>query len=112
METNKLKILAGNIVTGSKMSKSAKLQLLNWLQNEATEVQIKALLLDGEMIIDLDEQAEEIVNARFEVHPLNELKRVPNPVMKKKVEMAKAKCAKVKDRKERTECIQKYLMNK
>ena len=41
---------------------------------------------------------------------VEELKRVPNPVMKKKIEMAKAKCAKVKDRKERTQCIQKYLM--
>jgi len=67
METNTLKILAGDIVTGSEMSKSAKLQLLNWLQNEATEVQIKALLLDGKMVIDLDEQAEEIVNSRFEL---------------------------------------------
>jgi hypothetical protein len=72
METNTLKILAGDIVTSSTMSKSAKLQLLNWLQNEATEVQVKALLLDGKMVIDLDEQAEEIVNARFEQHQLNE----------------------------------------
>ena len=65
MELNTLKILAGDIVTKSKISKPAKLQLLNWLQNEATEVQIKALLLDGEMVIDLDEQADEIVIARF-----------------------------------------------
>jgi len=41
---------------------------------------------------------------------VEELKRVPHPVMKKKIEMAKAKCAQVKDRKERTKCIQKYLM--
>ena len=41
---------------------------------------------------------------------VEELKRIPHPVMKKKIEMAKAKCAKVKDRKERTKCIQKYLM--
>lgn len=67
METNTLKILAGDIVTGSKISKSAKLQILNWLQNEATEVQIKTMLLDGEPFAELDEQAEEIVNKRFEV---------------------------------------------
>ena len=66
METNTLKFLAGNIVTKYKMSISAKLQLLNWLQNEASEVQIKALLLDGEPFVELDEQAEEIVNSRFE----------------------------------------------
>ena len=43
---------------------------------------------------------------------VEELKRVPHPVMKKKIEMAKANCAKVKDRKERTKCIQKYIMKK
>jgi len=72
METNTLKILAGDIVTQSTMTKASKLQLLNWLQSEATEVQIKVMLLDGEPFVELDEQAEEIVNARFEQHPLNE----------------------------------------
>jgi len=67
METNTLKILAGDIVTKSELTRPAKLQLLNWLQNEATEVQIKAMLLDGQ-IVHLDEQAEEIVNIRFNIY--------------------------------------------
>jgi len=61
-----LRILTGMIVTESKLSKPAKLQLLNFIQNEATIPQIKALLMDGE-IVSLDEQAEEIVNSRFEI---------------------------------------------
>lgn len=60
-----LRILAGSIVTESKLSKPAKLQLLQFIQKEATVAQIKVLLMDGE-IINLDKQAEEIVSARFE----------------------------------------------
>jgi hypothetical protein len=70
MNTVKLKKLAGSIVFESKLSKPAKIQLLNWLKTEATIVQTKAFLLDGQ-IINLDEQAEEIVNIRFKSHKLN-----------------------------------------
>ena len=66
MDLIDLKIIAGDIVTRSELTKPAKLQLLEWLQNEATEGQIKAFLLDG-AIVHLDEQAEEIVNTRFNV---------------------------------------------
>jgi hypothetical protein len=38
-----------------------------------------------------------------------ELKRVPAPEMKKKVAAAKAKCAKIKDKKERSQCIFKHM---
>jgi hypothetical protein len=41
--------------------------MLTWLENEATEAQLKAFLLDGQ-IVHLDEQAEEIVNTRFDIH--------------------------------------------
>jgi len=61
-----LRVFAGAIVTESKLLKSSKLQLLNFIQKEGTDAQIKALLLDGS-IVALDEQAEEIVNARFEI---------------------------------------------
>ena len=60
----KLKIFAGKVIVESKLSKSAKLQLLNFIQNEATIPQVKVLLMDGE-IVSLDAQGEEIVNARF-----------------------------------------------
>lgn len=66
MDITELKILTGHIITESKLSKQAKIQLLNWIQNEAIEVQLKAFLLDGE-IVHLDEQAEQIVNDRFSI---------------------------------------------
>jgi len=71
MESKELKIAAGSVVTDSKMSKAAKLQLLNFIQSEATDHQIMALLLDGK-VVKLDEQAEQIVEDRFEVSKLNE----------------------------------------
>jgi hypothetical protein len=64
MDLTQLMILSGSIVTESNLSKSAKLQIFNWIQSEATEAQLKAFLLDGS-ISNLDEQAVEIVNDRF-----------------------------------------------
>jgi len=61
-----LRILAGEIVVESKLSKPAKLQLLNFIKEQATDSQTKALLLDGD-IIKLDEESEKIINQRFEV---------------------------------------------
>jgi len=66
MDKKDLQLFAGRVVVESKISKPAKLQLLNWLQNEATEAQIKSMLLDGEPFAKLDEQSIEIVNKRFE----------------------------------------------
>lgn len=62
----KLKVAAAIVVTKSKMTNEAKLQVLKFINTEATESQLKALLLDGEIVV-LDEQAEDIVNARFDV---------------------------------------------
>jgi len=62
-----LRMTAGAIVVSSKLSKSAKLQLLNFIESEATDVQIKALLLDGEILTDIDEQTEEIIEDRFKL---------------------------------------------
>ena len=61
-----LRVLAAHIVVESNLSKSAKIQMLNFIKEEATDAQIKALLLDGK-IVHLDEQAEDIVNERFSV---------------------------------------------
>lgn len=63
---NDLKIFAALIVMESGLSNASKLQLLNFLQYEATIPQVKAFILDGE-IVNLDEQAIEIVNDRFAV---------------------------------------------
>ena len=67
-----LRIFAGKMIVESKLSKSAKLQLLNFIQNEATIPQVKVLLMDGE-IVSLDEHAAEIVNSRFENHAVSKL---------------------------------------
>ncbi len=62
-----LRLIAGAIVTESKLSKGAKLQLLNFIQNEATDIQVKALLLDGEILTNIDKQTEQIINDRFKL---------------------------------------------
>ena len=72
MDSKELKITAGSIITESKMNKATKLQLLNFVQNEATDYQIMALMLDGE-VVKLDEQAEQVVEDRFKVSKLNEV---------------------------------------
>ena len=64
---NALKMVAGETIVDSHLSKSAKYQLLNFIQHEATEHQIKALLIDGEIVNGIDEQAQDIIDARFEM---------------------------------------------
>lgn len=60
-----IRLMAGQIVVESKLPKEAKRQLLNFIKEEATDAQVKALMMDGK-IVQLDEQSEEIVNDRFE----------------------------------------------
>lgn len=64
MDSKNLKIFAGSIVVESKLSKATKLQLLNFIQKEATNYQVMVLLLDGK-IVELDKQAEHVVEDRF-----------------------------------------------
>lgn len=66
-----LRLIAAHIVVESKMTKSAKLQMLNYIKEQASEAQIKALLMDGK-IMKLDEEAEKLVNERFKQCSLNE----------------------------------------
>lgn len=84
MKSKDLKITAGYIVTESKLSKAAKLQLLNFIQKEASDEQLMALLLDGK-ITKLDEQAKEIINNRFQ------LSEVRNYISKIKEKVEKSK---------------------
>jgi len=67
----KLRMLAAITVIESRASKAAKLKMLNFIKEKASDAQIKNLLMDGR-IYRLDEQAIEIVNDRFAVHHLNE----------------------------------------
>lgn len=66
MTNKELKLLAGNIVMESEYSDSAKKQLFNFITNEASEEQIKSLILDGDFE-SLYEDAKEIINKRFDV---------------------------------------------
>ncbi len=64
MSKKDLQLYVGKTTVNSKMSKPAKLQMLNFIQHEASEAQLMALVLDGK-IVKLDEQSEEIVKDRF-----------------------------------------------
>ena len=62
---DQLRVTAAYAVKASNLTKAAKLQLMNFLENEATDAQVMALILDGKVQI-LDEMAEEIVYDRFD----------------------------------------------
>jgi hypothetical protein len=62
-----LKLANAAVVYESKLPNQAKIQLLNFIKNEASEVQLKALLLDGQIISKVDEVTEQIINDRFAV---------------------------------------------
>jgi len=64
MTNKELKIQAGNTVMESDYSISAKKQLLNFIINEASDEQLKVLILDSN-IERLEEDSIEIVNKRF-----------------------------------------------
>lgn len=66
MNTNKLKTTCGEIIVKSKLTKESKLQLLNFIQVEADEHQLKGFLLDGEIITKADDEAKHIIDQRFE----------------------------------------------
>lgn len=74
-----LRLFAASMICESQLTKPAKLQLLNFIREDATDSQVKALLMDGK-IVQLDEQAEEIVNDRFETSTINEKLLVEGPV--------------------------------
>lgn len=68
---DELRVTAAYFIKESNMTKASKLQLMNFLENEATDAQVMALLLDGK-VQQLDEQAEEIVYDRFDAALLDE----------------------------------------
>jgi hypothetical protein len=65
MNINLLKMFSGHVITISKMSESAKLQLLNYVE-EGDEYQVKGFLLDGVIMKEpKDVICEEIIDQRF-----------------------------------------------
>jgi len=65
-DVNELKIFAGHAIVVSEMSKDSKNQLLNYVQ-EASEHQVKAFLLDGEIMKSPgDIVCEAIIDDRFD----------------------------------------------
>ena len=59
-----LKLFAAESVRDSKMTKAAKIQLMNFIEHDATDAQIKALIMDGK-VTQLDELAEQVVQDRW-----------------------------------------------
>jgi len=59
-----LKLFAAESVVGSRLSKAAKLQLINFIEHDASDAQIKALIMDGK-VTQLDELAEQVVHDRW-----------------------------------------------
>lgn len=80
----RFRLVAAKFVVESNLSKVAKQQMLKFIKKEATDSQIKALLMDGK-IVKLDEQSEKIVNDRFENHSMNN-KEIILAVFKKMLE--------------------------
>jgi len=65
MTSKDLKLLAGEMVLESDYSDSAKKQLFNFIAEEANEIQIKSLMIDGKMT-KIAEDAVQIIDKRFE----------------------------------------------
>jgi hypothetical protein len=74
MKSNQLKILAGKIITDSKLDKNSKIQLLNFVQ-EGSVHQVKGMLLDGEMYFNLGDDANKMIDKRFKVKEEEFLKK-------------------------------------
>lgn len=68
---DQLRVTAAYVVRESDLTKAAKLQVMNFLENEATDAQVMALILDGKIQV-LDEMAEDIVFDRFDAALLYE----------------------------------------
>ena len=64
MDSKELKLTVANYIIESELTKPSKLQMINFIKNEANDHQLMALMLDGK-IVDLDEQAKQIVEDRF-----------------------------------------------
>jgi len=61
---SKFKLFAANAAMESELTNEAKIQVLGFLK-EASDAQVKSFIMDGKISV-LDEQAEQIVNDRFE----------------------------------------------
>jgi hypothetical protein len=72
MNTNLLKLFAGDIIVQSDMPKEARLQLLNFVES-ASDNQIKVFLMDGEIVKTSDDVVtNEIIDMRYNLSGINE----------------------------------------
>lgn len=70
---SQLKTISSYMVYNSNLRSQAKSLIFSWLENEATEIQMKAFLLEGK-IMKVDKQSYDIINSRFEnKYDLNEV---------------------------------------
>ena len=70
MEKKDLQLISFAVVVESQLPKAAKTQLINFIK-EASDIQLKVFLMDGE-IISVDANVEQIITERFNAHPINE----------------------------------------
>jgi hypothetical protein len=68
MKRSDLQLYLLDVLRHSKLSKSGKLQMMNFIK-EASMIQLKALILDGK-IVNPSKDAEEIINHRFKIKNL------------------------------------------
>jgi hypothetical protein len=113
MNANDLKVTAGKAVVESRLTKQSKLQLLNFLEG-ATPHQVKAFLLDGEIIGVPDEYTKEIIDARFsisEIEPVTAAAVAGMGVAGAAITDKKARqaCAKYKGTKDYRKCLNRYI---
>jgi hypothetical protein len=66
MDKKDLQLFAGAVVTESKLPKQSKLQMLEWIKNEASKVDLMGFLMDGR-IRRIDEDSKQVVIDRFKI---------------------------------------------
>lgn len=66
MDKKQLSIICAGTIIESNLPKESKLQMLTFIKEEASETQLKTLLMDSKIVSNIDEITEEIINDRFE----------------------------------------------
>jgi hypothetical protein len=73
MKKTELQIFLGERITKSKLPKEAKLQILNYVQNEADIHQLMLLALDGKITAINNDDTKKIIEDRFNASKLSEV---------------------------------------
>jgi hypothetical protein len=80
MDKKKLQLYSIYLVSESSKSKQTKIQLLRFIENEATEHQLMSFILDGQ-IIKIDELSKQIIEDRLKAS--NVIKEIKSKIKEK-----------------------------